>query len=82
MTDPAIENFDLHIVRAGIAAIEAKRNQGRLGAMSGISANLDHVMAPCDRFCSKPPNQIHYLVGASTEICGSRTSFAMTRNYV
>jgi len=43
MTDAAIEDVDLHVVRAGLAAVDGERRQRLGGGLGGISANLAHI---------------------------------------
>jgi hypothetical protein len=45
MTDAAIEDFDLHIIRAGFMTVEGERRQGR-GIVDGMATNLDYRGAP------------------------------------
>jgi|GEM_PF-6802636 len=46
MTHPAVFDVDLHLVRAGRAALDAVRCQRRLGRGCGVSSGIGHGEAP------------------------------------
>lgn len=43
MTDTAVENFNLDIMRARIPALEIKGYQRRVVIVNGVAMNVDHV---------------------------------------
>jgi hypothetical protein len=49
VTDAAIENLDLHVVLAGIAALKVERRERRRGALDCVSIGFHELMYPGNR---------------------------------